>query len=128
MVNKFLRKSSAILFRRQTTILSAALIMMSLVLASRFLGLWRNWFLARYFGASGTLDAFNAAFVIPDLIANVLITGALSVAFIPIFTTFVTKKQNEEAEVLASTILNLVLIAYSTLAVFVFRRVFSSYW
>lgn len=120
MVNKFLRKSSAILFRRQTTILSAALIMMGLVLASRFLGLWRNWFLARYFGASGTLDAFNAAFVIPDLIANVLITGALSVAFIPIFTTFVAKKQNHEAETLASTILNLVLIAYSILAVIVF--------
>lgn len=120
MVNKFLRKSSSILFRRQTTILSAALLMMGLVLASRFLGLWRNWFLARYFGASGTLDAFNAAFVIPDLIANVLITGALSVAFIPIFTTYVTKKHNAEAEILASTILNLVLIAYSILAVVVF--------
>lgn len=120
MVNKFLRQSSSILFRRQTTILSAALIMMLLVLASRFLGLWRNWFLARYFGASGTLDAFNTAFVIPDLIANVLITGALSVAFIPVFTTFITKKRNSEAEILASSILNLVLIIYSIFAIIVF--------
>lgn len=120
MVNKFIRRSSSILFRRQTTILSAALIMMVLVLASRFLGLWRNWFLARYFGASGTLDAFNAAFVIPDLIANVLITGALSVAFIPVFTTFIIKKQNREAEILASSILNLVLIIYSIFAIVVF--------
>ena len=120
MVNKILRQGSSILFKRQTTILSAALIMMVLVLASRFLGLWKNWFLARYFGASGTLDAFNVAFVIPDLIANVLITGALSVAFIPVFTTYITKKQNHEAEALASTILNLVLIVYSFLAIIIF--------
>lgn len=119
MVNKILRQGSSLLFKRQTNILSAALIMMVLVLTSRFLGLWRNWFLARYFGASGTLDAFNAAFVIPDLIANVLITGALSVAFIPVFTTYVTKKQNHEAEALASSILNLVLIIYAALAVIV---------
>ncbi len=120
MVNKFIKQGSSILFKRQTNILSAALIMMVLVLASRFLGLWRNWFLARYFGASGTLDAFNVAFVIPDLIANVLITGALSVAFIPIFTTYISKKKTHEAEILASTILNLVLIIYSALAVIVF--------
>ncbi|MDO8260259.1 MAG: lipid II flippase MurJ, partial [Candidatus Magasanikbacteria bacterium] len=120
MVNKFLQQGRSILFKRQTNILSAALIMMVLVLTSRFLGLWRNWFLARYFGASGTLDAFNAAFVIPDLIANVLITGALSVAFIPVFTTYITKKQNHEAEALASTILNLVLLIYAVLAVVVF--------
>lgn len=120
MVNKILRQGSSILFKRQTNILSAALIMMVLVLTSRFLGLWRNWFLARYFGASGTLDAFNVAFVIPDLIANVLITGALSVAFIPVFTTYITKKQNHEAEDLASTILNLVLLVYSFLAIIVF--------
>src|SRR3989304_10044628 len=112
MVNKFLRESSSLLFRQQTSILSAALIMMVLVLASRFLGLWRNWFLARYFGASGTLDAFNTAFVVPDLLANVLITGALSVAFIPIFTTYINKKQKNEANELASSILNLALIVY----------------
>jgi putative peptidoglycan lipid II flippase len=120
MVNKILYKGSSIFLRRQSTILSAAIIMMLLMLVSRFLGLWRNWFLARYFGASGTLDAFNTAFVIPDLLANVLITGALSVAFIPIFTTYINKKQKEEANELASSILNLALIVYCFVAVFVF--------
>ncbi len=120
MVNKILYKSSSIFFQRQSTILSAALIMMLLVLVSRFLGLWRNWFLARYFGASGTLDAFNTAFVIPDLLANVLITGALSVAFIPIFTTYVKKNQKNEANELASSILNLALVVYVLVALLVF--------
>src|SRR3989304_2741895 len=120
MVNKFLRESSSLLFRQQTSILSAALIMMVLVLASRFLGLWRNWFLARYFGASGTLDAFNTAFVIPDLLANVLITGALSVAFIPIFTAYIQGKKTKESEILASTILNLSLTAYFVVGVVIF--------
>lgn len=119
MVNKIFHQSRSFLFRRQTNILSAALLMMILVLASRFLGLWRNWFLARYFGASGTLDAFNAAFVIPDLIANILITGALSVAFIPVFTTYIAKRKTHEAEDLASTILNLVLLIYAIFAVVV---------
>ncbi len=120
MVNKILNKGSSIFFKRQSTILSAAVIMMLLMLVSRFLGLWRNWFLARYFGASGTLDAFNTAFVVPDLLANVLITGALSVAFIPIFTTYINKKQKNEANELASSILNLALIVYVLVAVLVF--------
>ena len=120
MVNKILNRGSSLLLHRQSTILSAAMIMMFLVLVSRFLGLWRNWFLARYFGASGTLDAFNTAFVIPDLLANVLITGALSVAFIPIFTTYIGKRQQHEANSLASSILNLAMIIYVVCAVFVF--------
>lgn len=120
MVNKILNRGSSIFFQRQSTILSAALIMMMLVLVSRFLGLWRNWFLARYFGASGTLDAFNTAFVVPDLLANVLITGALSVAFIPIFTAYINKRQKEEANELASSILNLALVIYVVIAVLVF--------
>lgn len=120
MVNRIFYKGSSIFFRRQSTILSAAIIMMLLMLVSRFLGLWRNWFLARYFGASGTLDAFNTAFVVPDLLANVLITGALSVAFIPIFTTYINKKQKNEANELASSILNLALMVYIIVALLIF--------
>lgn len=119
MVKRFFQSGRDILFRRQSTILSAAVIMMTMVLASRFLGLWRNWFLARYFGAHGTLDAFNVAFVIPDLLANVLITGALSVAFIPIFMNLLHDKKEEEGEILASSVLNLALIIYTIIGILV---------
>ncbi|HSX58266.1 MAG TPA: murein biosynthesis integral membrane protein MurJ [Candidatus Saccharimonadales bacterium] len=120
MVNKLLSRSSSLILRRQNSIISAAVIMMILMLASRVLGLFRNWFLARYFGASGTLDAYNAAFVFPDLLTNVLITGALSAAFIPIFTDYLAKKKYQESEILASTILNLSLIVFGIIAVIIF--------
>lgn len=120
MVNKIFSRGSSLLLSRQNTILSAALIIMILTLTSKILGVFRNWFLARYFGASGPLDAFNTAFVVPDLIANILITGALSAAFIPIFTGYLAKKQNEEAEIVASTVLNIVLVIFAIFGLIVF--------
>ncbi len=120
MVNKLLSRGSSLILAKQNTILSAAVIIMILTLASKILGVFRNWFLARYFGASGPLDAFNTAFVIPDLIANILITGALSAAFIPIFTEYLIKKKNEEAEIVASSVLNLILLIFAVFAVIVF--------
>lgn len=86
--------------------------MMFLMLASRILGLVRNWFLAGTFGAGDALDAYNAGFILPDLIAVVLINGALSVAFIPIFTTYLTQKGMDEAWDMASSVLNLSLIVF----------------
>ncbi len=120
MVNKLLRQGSSFLFKKQTTILSAAMIMMVLVLTSRFLGLWRNWFLARYFGAGNSVAAFNTAFQIPDLLTNILITGALSTSFIPIFTNYVQKREHRESEILASTILNFSLIIFVFFLTFLF--------
>jgi putative peptidoglycan lipid II flippase len=120
MVKAFFLNGKSFLFRRQTTILSAAVIMMALMLASRFLGLARNWFLARYFGAGIAIDAFNVALVAPDLLANVLIAGALSVSFIPVFTTYLTKEKQEEAWNLASSILNISLLVYFFVGLVIF--------
>jgi putative peptidoglycan lipid II flippase len=120
MVKGLFRNGTSLLFKRQTTILSAASVMMVLMLASRFLGLARNWFLARYFGAGSSIDAFNVALVAPDLLANVLIAGALSVSFIPIFTTYLTKERKEDAWDLASSVLNFSLIVYFLLGLLIF--------
>ena len=86
--------------------------MMFLMLASRILGLVRNYFLASTFGAGPPLDAYNAGFVLPDLVSVVLINGALTVALIPIFTTYLTQKGKDEAWNMASSILNLSLLVY----------------
>ena len=50
------------------------------------LGLLRDKIFAYQFGASSELDIYNAAFVIPDLFLALLVTGALSAAFVPIFS------------------------------------------
>ena len=60
-------------------------------LVSRILGIFRDRILAGEFGASDMLDTYYAAFRIPDLIFNLLVLGALSAGFIPIFTQL-TKK------------------------------------
>jgi putative peptidoglycan lipid II flippase len=49
------------------------------------MGLLRNRVLAREFGAGRELDAYNAAFQIPDLAFGLLVGGGLSAAFIPVF-------------------------------------------
>ncbi|EKE20226.1 MAG: hypothetical protein ACD_8C00037G0002 [uncultured bacterium] len=63
--------------------------------------------MAGQFGAGDTLDAYYAAFRIPDLIYNLMIVGALSAAFIPVFTELISKNKEDEAWELSSGILSL---------------------
>ncbi|MBI5652175.1 MAG: murein biosynthesis integral membrane protein MurJ [Chloroflexi bacterium] len=63
----------------------AALIVMLLFVASRVLGLLRDVVISHQFGTARALDAYFAAFTIPDFIFNVLAGGALGSAFIPTF-------------------------------------------
>ncbi|MDX9913539.1 MAG: murein biosynthesis integral membrane protein MurJ [Candidatus Moranbacteria bacterium] len=53
---------------------------------SYLLGLFRDHFFAQTFGASRSLDAYNAAFLFPDLLFNILIAGGIAAAFVPIFS------------------------------------------
>jgi putative peptidoglycan lipid II flippase len=88
----------------------AAIVLAGASLASRFLGLIRDRILATGFGASADLDVYYAAFRIPDFLFQILILGALSAAFIPVFTGYLAKHQKKEADTMASSILNLGVI------------------
>lgn len=119
MVNKIIKHSQSLLFRQSRSILSAALIIAVSYLASAGLGLIRNRLLAaRFFGGLETqLDAYFAAFVIPDTLFQLLIVGALSVAFIPVYTRYL-KKGDSEANHLVNATLNLfflILLIVTTL-------------
>lgn len=61
-------------------------------IASRILGLIRDRILASSFGAGDVLDAYYAAFRIPDTMYGLLVAGALSAALVPIFTQTLTEK------------------------------------
>ena len=74
-----------ILNGQSRTITSAAVVLALASLASRFLGLLRDRLLAGQFGAGDTLDVYYAAFRIPDTVYNLLVLGALSAGFIPVF-------------------------------------------
>src|SRR5690348_13664834 len=91
---------------RQNSILSGATVLMVTVFASKFLGLIRDRLLVHIFDTSHAAIFFGA-FKLPDLMFQVLIFGALSVAFIPVFTDQMHHKGEKAAFEFASNILNL---------------------
>jgi putative peptidoglycan lipid II flippase len=84
----------------------AALIMMASVLLSRVIGLLREMVIARYGGAAGEVDAYNIAFIIPEILNHVVASGFLSVTFIPIFSKYLAEQREEEGWRVFSAILS----------------------
>jgi putative peptidoglycan lipid II flippase len=63
---------------------------------SRIIGLVRVKYIVWLFGRGAQADAFNAAFVLPDMISYFLVGGAASIAFVTILTRY--REQGREAE------------------------------
>lgn len=91
-------------------ILSGAAILAVSSFLSRILGMLRDRVIAAKFGTSADIDAYFAAFRVPDFIYNLVIVGAFSTAFVPIFTAFLAKNSHQEAFRVVNTIINLTLI------------------
>jgi putative peptidoglycan lipid II flippase len=107
------------------TVAGAAFLITAFGIFSRILGLFRDRMLASTYGAGDVLDVYYAAFRIPDLIYNLLILGALSSAFIPVFTGLISNNKEEEAWKLTNGIMNLMLlaVAFFSLVFFIFTPV-----
>lgn len=99
----------------------AALILGSAALASRILGLVRDRILAGTFGAGEELDIYFAAFRVPDFMYSIVIGGAVSAAFVPVFISYFAKREEEAWEVARSffyIILFLLLLLSGLLFIF----------
>jgi putative peptidoglycan lipid II flippase len=94
----------------------AAGLVMALFIASRVLGLAREIVIARQFGTSAELDAYLAAFRLPDLLFQLVAGGALGSAFIPTFTGHLAREDLAGAWRLTSAVINWVLLILTTLA------------
>ncbi|UCC61652.1 MAG: murein biosynthesis integral membrane protein MurJ, partial [Anaerolineae bacterium] len=79
-------------------------------------GLIRNVVIARRFTIGADLDAYYAAFKLPELLFTVVAGGALSTAFIPVFAGFLADDDLEGAWRLASAFTNLAVLIVSGLA------------
>jgi putative peptidoglycan lipid II flippase len=99
-----------------SSVASAAFVIAAAGILSRVLGLLRDRILASHFGAGDTLDVYYAAFRVPDLIYNLLILGALSAAFIPVFTSLIAKDEENEAWELVNVFLTTALLFLIVLA------------
>lgn len=75
----------------------ASLITMLSLLGSRVLGILRDTIMASQFGRGELTDAYTLAFQIPDLLFFLIAGGALSSAFIPVFTEYLSTDREREA-------------------------------
>ena len=120
MVASLINRSKELLKNEHKSILSAAVIIGASFLSSALLGLVRNHLLAaRFFGGlEGDLDVYFAAFVIPDTIFQLLVVGAVSAAFIPVFQSYVLRGKEEGRE-LANASLTTVGLVLSLISVLI---------
>ena len=119
MVKKLFQRGSQIFTQRQKTIFSAALIIMLMIAASRFLGLFRNRVLANFFSVE-ELSIYFAAFRIPEIIFEILVFGTFSSAFIPTFTSYLSRKKKDEAWYTAAISLNFAFLFFLIFGFFIF--------
>jgi putative peptidoglycan lipid II flippase len=87
------------------------------VMGSRVLGLLREVLLAAVFGASREYDAFLMAFRIPNLLRDLFAEGALSQAFVKVFTQTAAREGDAAAFRVANRVLGLLLVVLGTLTV-----------
>ena len=82
------------------------------VMASRVLGLLRDTVFAYFFGASNSFanDAFVMAFRIPNLLRDLFAEGALSSAFVTVFSDYLVRKEEEEAFRLSNLVVNALIL------------------
>ncbi len=104
-------------------ITAAAALVALFSVASRFLGVVRDHILAGSFGAGAELDIYYAAFRVPDFIYNLIVLGALSAGFIPVFSEMIKRSEiwpgeKEKLVRLANNVFNSLLLLIILLSVF----------
>ncbi|MFA5827801.1 MAG: murein biosynthesis integral membrane protein MurJ [Candidatus Shapirobacteria bacterium] len=111
--------------KKQNSILSASLVLGITFAISALLGFLRSRFLYAHFFKCCVLelDVYNAAFRLPDLVFKLLVTGALSASFIPVFSSYL-HKDKETADKIGSTVINLLFIVFlfCSISIFIFAR------
>lgn len=93
-----------------------------MTLVSRLLGMVRDLVIAKQFGSSAAADAFFVAFRIPNMQRKILGEGAVSAAFIPVFTDLLKTKGKNAAWEMTANLLNIffVILTAVTLIIYFF--------
>ncbi len=105
-MDKLIDRTKQLLFAKQTSIISSTLLIAAMVMVSRIFGFLRYRTLTAYF-TKEQLDIYFAAFRMPDLIFEILITGALTTSFIPFFIKYDKNKDLQSQTI--SSVMNIIL-------------------
>jgi len=101
----------------ERSVAKSAGIVSAFVMISRIFGLVREQIFAAFFGAGFLKDAFAIAFRIPNLLRDLFAEGALSAAFVKVFTDYQTNVSEKEAWRLAALVFNLLAIFLSAIVI-----------
>jgi putative peptidoglycan lipid II flippase len=95
----------------------AAAVVSAATLASRILGFVRDLVIARAFGAGIVTDAFFVAFRLPNLLRRLVAEGALSSAFIPVFTEYVSRRSRADTLGMMRAVAGVMLLVLGTVTI-----------
>jgi putative peptidoglycan lipid II flippase len=98
------------------TLARAGMIVAGAYFVSRILGYVRVVVITNEFGASAQLDAYFAAFRVPDLIFQLVAAGAFGSSMVPVLSAIFAKGEDERGWRVVSTVINLMLIVLATIA------------
>lgn len=105
-------RSVVSLANRKLPVRFAAIVLASSTLLSALLGIFRDRLLNSYYLDTYPtgIDAYTAAFTIPDFLFFILTSGALAVSFIPVFNQRLSSGNKKSAWELSSSLLNLMAV------------------
>ncbi len=101
----------------ESVVRSAGMVSVAMAM-SRVTGLVREIVMARLFGAGFVYDAFLLGFRIPNLTRDLFAEGALSSAFVPIFTQTLAHKGRKEAALLSNLVATALIIVVGLFCLF----------
>lgn len=126
-LSRLFQNNTKWLEKQQSTILSAAFIITIANAFSALAGLIKERFLVSvYFdtvASQQAYEAFQLAFRIPDILFKLIVVGAVSSAFIPIFTKY-KKRDEQEAYMMANSVMNVLILIFviASIVVFIFAE------
>ena len=105
-------RSVVSLVNTKMSIKTAAVVIASSTLISALLGIFRDrWLNTMYYDTyPSALDAYTAAFTVPDFLFFIITSGALAVTFIPVFNQRLVAGNKKSAWELSGSILNLLAL------------------
>jgi len=112
------------------TAFTATLVLMASAFLSHIIGLVRIKYIAWLFGRGMEADAFNAAFVLPDMISYFLVGGAASITFVTILTRYRETGREEEGQRSLSVILTTMFLVLGAAIVLgeIFAPLYIHWW
>lgn len=115
-MQKIIQQTRKLFLSAQGGMFSSAIILSFMIVVSRVFGFMRYRILAGYF-TKDELDIFFASFRIPDLVFELIITGAITSTFIPIFIKY--SRDEKERSKIISSIINIILIVLTVMIVLI---------